>query len=113
MPIAFFQTLRHFNPMQSRIQTMLFALGGALLLQTAALAQNPLQPPKPERELRGAWVASVFNIDWPSRKGLPVAQQRAELIRTLDRIAELKLNAVFFQIRPSCDALYQSALEPW
>jgi uncharacterized lipoprotein YddW (UPF0748 family) len=92
---------------------MLLALGGALLIQTFAFAQTPPEPPKPQRELRGAWVASVFNIDWPSRKGLPVAQQRAELVRILNRVAELKFNAVFFQIRPSCDAMYESKLEPW
>ncbi|MDB6026208.1 MAG: hypothetical protein JWM68_2431 [Verrucomicrobiales bacterium] len=97
----------------SRIQTILLTICSAVLTNTAAFSQNNLVPPKPERELRGAWVASVFNIDWPSRKGLPVAQQRAELVRIMDKVAELKFNAVFFQIRPSCDAMYESKLEPW
>jgi uncharacterized lipoprotein YddW (UPF0748 family) len=70
-------------------------------------------PPEPEREFRGAWVASVNNIDWPSRPGLPTGQQQQELLRILDRCQQLKLNAVIFQVRPACDALYSSAYEPW
>ena len=64
-------------------------------------------------EFRGAWVATVDNIDWPSRPGLPVQQMRAELDAVLDRAAELQLNALVFQVRTECDALYQSDLEPW
>jgi len=70
-------------------------------------------PPPPARELRGAWLATVANIDWPSKPGLPVAQQKAELISLLDRAAQLHLNAVFFQVRSVCDAVYASPLEPW
>lgn len=65
------------------------------------------------REFRGVWVASVKNIDWPSKPGLSTAQQKAELMALLDRCAELRLNAVLLQIRPACDALYESRLEPW
>lgn len=70
-------------------------------------------PPDPSREFRGAWIATVANIDWPSKPGLPVAQQKAELISLLDRAVQLKLNAIVFQVRPASDALYASALEPW
>ncbi len=65
------------------------------------------------REYRGAWVATVANIDWPSSHGLSVARQKAELLAILDRAAELRLNTVVFQVRPGCDALYASRLEPW
>ena len=74
------------------------------------LAENP--PPAP-REFRGAWVATVANIDWPSQPGLPAAQQRAEAVAILDRTAALKLNAIILQVRPAADALYPSTLEPW
>ena len=77
-----------------------------------AAGENISAPP-PARELRGAWLATVANIDWPSKPGLPVAQQKAELISLLDRAAQLHLNAVFFQVRPVADALYASPLEPW
>lgn len=67
----------------------------------------------PEREFRALWVASVENIDWPSRTNLSSAQQKSELIAILDRAAALKFNAVILQIRPVCDALYNSRFEPW
>ena len=71
--------------------------------------------PKPQRsqELRGVWVATVNNIDWPSKKDLTPEQQRQELIAILDRVQALKLNAVFLQVRPMADALYPSPYEPW
>jgi len=69
--------------------------------------------PDPPREFRAAWVATVANIDWPSRKGLAVADQQAELRRILDVCRDVGLNAVVFQVRPMCDALYESPLEPW
>jgi uncharacterized lipoprotein YddW (UPF0748 family) len=70
-------------------------------------------PPPPMREFRAAWIATVGNSCWPSKPGLTTAQQKAELITLLDRAAALKLNAVIFQVRPACDALYASDLEPW
>ena len=69
--------------------------------------------PSPPREFRGVWVATVNNIDWPSKPGLSVAQQKAEMLILLDRAAQLRLNAVIFQVRPACDAMYASAREPW
>lgn len=70
-------------------------------------------PPPPAREFRGAWLVTVANKDWPSKPGLSVAEQKAELISLLDRAVQLKLNAIVFQVRPSSDALYASAIEPW
>ena len=65
------------------------------------------------REFRAAWVATVDNIDWPSRPGLPADSQQQEIIAILDTAAALGLNAIIFQARPQCDALYSSNLEPW
>ena len=95
------------------MQGTMRCLAAALLL--AAAAPMPAQQGVPALpvEFRGAWVATVDNIDWPSRPGLPVAQMRAELDAILDRAAELHLNALVFQVRTECDALYQSAIEPW
>ena len=70
-------------------------------------------PPEPAREFRAAWVATVANIDWPSQKALSTQEQKAELLAILDRAAQLKLNAIIFQVRPACDALYASRIEPW
>ena len=66
-----------------------------------------------KNELRGAWVATVVNLDWPSKPGLPVNMQKKELIELLDRLKALNINSIFFQVRPECDALYNSRYEPW
>src|SRR3954470_314781 len=71
------------------------------------------QVPEPLREFRGAWVASVFNLNWPSRAGLPVEAQQRELREILDTAVSLRLNAILLQVRPSADALYASKLESW
>lgn len=59
------------------------------------------------------WVASVGNINWPSKPGLSTAEQKSELVGVFNKAAELRLNAVLFQVRPACDALYVSSFEPW
>ena len=74
---------------------------------------NGIAPPPAMREFRGVWVATVENIDWPSRPGLSGDQQQREMIAILDKCVELNLNAVIFQIRTQADALYASKLEPW
>ena len=63
--------------------------------------------------LRAAWIATVDNIDWPSKKGLPVDSQKAEFIRILDLHKQNGLNAIIMQIRPATDAFYPSPYEPW
>jgi uncharacterized lipoprotein YddW (UPF0748 family) len=78
-----------------------------------APAANPDVLPTVRREFRGLWVATVGNIDWPSKPGLPAEQQRAELVSILDRAQAAHMNAVVFHVRPSADAVYRSSLEPW
>jgi len=63
--------------------------------------------------MRGVWIATVNNIDWPSKPGLSVAKQKAELRAMLDKAKKLNMNTVFFQIRPAADAFYKSPYEPW
>lgn len=70
-------------------------------------------PPPVAREFRGAWIATVANIDWPSKPGLSADKQKRELLAHLDLAVGLKLNAIVLQVRPACDALYASKLEPW
>jgi uncharacterized lipoprotein YddW (UPF0748 family) len=77
------------------------------------LVDEDVMLPTVDREFRGVWVATVGNLDWPSRRTLPTQQQQAELLRILDAAQEQGLNAVIFQIRPMADALYESAHEPW
>jgi len=69
--------------------------------------------PGPMREWRAAWVATVANIDWPSKPGLSTAEQQSEIIAILDAFVAANLNAVVMQVRPQCDAMYASKFEPW
>lgn len=93
------------------------ALAGSLLTSAAAaqdLAGCPAPDPAvPQRQMRAEWIASVVNIDWPSRQGLPVADQQAELRRWYDEAVSRRLNTVVVQIRPTADAFWPSPLEPW
>jgi uncharacterized lipoprotein YddW (UPF0748 family) len=78
-----------------------------LLFILSAQAQNP------KREFRGAWIATVSNIDYPSAKTLTTAQQQAEFIKLLDQHQQAGINAVMVQIRTNGDAFYPSNLAPW
>ncbi|MBE0666423.1 MAG: family 10 glycosylhydrolase, partial [Bacteroidales bacterium] len=62
--------------------------------------------PGAEREFRAAWVATVANINWPSKPGLPVEDQKREAIELLDLLYRNHFNAVVFQVRPHADAMY-------
>jgi uncharacterized lipoprotein YddW (UPF0748 family) len=86
---------------------------GAFLFLTLAQQELPTPPPAPKSEFRAVWVATVDNIDWPSKRGIGTDQAKSELIRIFDKCRELNLNAVIFQVRPSADALYDSKIEPW
>jgi len=88
----------------------LASLALALLSPTPAIAQ---QVPDAPREFRAMWISTVDNIDWPSKPGLSSDQQKSEMIGLLDLARDTGLNAVIFQVRPACDALYPSRLEPW
>ncbi|MBS1714885.1 MAG: family 10 glycosylhydrolase [Armatimonadetes bacterium] len=83
----------------------------ALLAGAAMSFESPDLPDLP-REFRGAWVATVANIDWPSRPGLGADAQKSELDALLHELAGLKFNAVVLQVRTSGDALYRSGREP-
>ncbi|WP_316815656.1 glycoside hydrolase family 10 protein [Pedobacter nyackensis] len=71
------------------------------------------KPPQVDREFRAAWVASVANINWPSKPGLSTADQQKEAIVLLDLLKKNNFNAVIFQVRPQADAFYKSNIEPW
>ncbi|RFS82327.1 hypothetical protein D0T12_26280 [Actinomadura spongiicola] len=65
------------------------------------------------RQLRGMWIATVAGIDWPKDTADTAAEQKRQFTRLLDTATDMKLNAVFVQIRPNSDAFYPSPYEPW
>jgi len=101
---------------RAAILLTLFFLVNAGCAQRLLSVYSPgaVTPPAVPREFRGAWITVVADHqDWPSKQNLTVEQQKAELIALLDRAAQLHLNAVIFQVRPACDAVYASSIEPW
>lgn len=87
--------------------------GSALILTLLFSCYLFPQQIPPKREMRGAWVASVANIDWPLDRNATPGQQIASLVDIMDKLKAAGINAVFFQIRTECDALYNSMYEPW
>ncbi|SDR91356.1 glycoside hydrolase family 10 protein [Christiangramia echinicola] len=75
--------------------------------------KEKINPPLNIEEFRAAWIATVANINWPSKSGLSTYQQQQEALKLLDFLKSHNFNAVIFQVRPQADALYQSELEPW
>lgn len=90
------------------------------LLLLALMTQFALSPitawsgfKKPETELRGVWVSSVANIDYPKKPttSAPLLKREADYI--VKKAKEAGLNAIFLQVRPTADALYSSKIFPY
>ncbi len=84
-----------------------------LLAMGCSFERTQAQSGSPNYEFRAVWVATVVNIDWPSKKTLSVAEQKAEFIKLLDLHQRNGMNAVIVQVRPAGDAMYPSPYEPW
>ncbi len=67
----------------------------------------------PKHEMRAAWVATAWNLDWPSSNSLTASAQQAELRAIIDKLHAANFNTVFFQVRSFSDAFYKSSYEPW
>jgi uncharacterized lipoprotein YddW (UPF0748 family) len=91
---------------------IIYALLSIIITPISLIAQIPSKI-APKREFRGVWVATVANIDWPSKPGLSVDQQKQELIGLLEQHKANGLNAIILQVRPAADAFYSKSREPW
>src|SRR5205814_6749100 len=90
--------------MKSRISFLLPIYLFAFFLFAAA---------QPKYEFRGVWIATVDNIDWPSKGNYNAESQKAEFIKLLDMHQRNGMNAIVMQIRPAADAFYPTQYEPW
>jgi len=90
----------------------LFKMGKTLVLTILLISQFVLLA-QSKHEFRAVWVATVNNIDWPSKPGLSTEQQQNEAIKIITDCRNLNMNVIIFQIRPAADAFYPSDLEPW
>ena len=103
------------------IIALMLVCASVLITGCASMQKRAAEPglppagrlPEPEREFRAAWIATVANINWPSKPGLSTEEQKNEAISLLDLLAAHNFNAAIFQVRPQCDAMYPSQLEPW
>lgn len=94
---------------------LFYSCGTSKRATTSTAEIKPVIADRPQvaKEFRAAWVASVANINWPSKPGLSTAEQQKEAIFLLDFLKKNNFNAVIFQVRPQADAFYKSDLEPW
>ena len=68
---------------------------------------------EPDSEFRSVFIATAWNVDWPTSSGDSVITQQQQMITYLDMMADTNMNAVVFQVRPVGDAMYDSPIEPW
>lgn len=95
--------------MKRSFRLLALVLVCVLTLITPAFAATP----SASEEMRGVWVSSVYNLDYPSSPTTDPDKLKAEADEILDNCVKWGLNAVFLQVRPSGDALYKSDLFPW
>jgi uncharacterized lipoprotein YddW (UPF0748 family) len=91
--------------------SVIFVVLFQLLTVHSTLLSAQSAPPK--REFRALWITTLGNMDWPSRRGMTPDEQKQQFIYLLEQCKVANLNAVIVQIRPSADAFYPSAIEPW
>ena len=96
--------------MKRSFRLLALVLACVLTLVTPAFAAGT---PSASEEMRGVWVSSVYNLDYPSSPTTDPDKLKAEADEILDNCVKWGLNAVFLQVRPSGDALYKSDLFPW
>lgn len=97
-------------------RTITLLTGNVAVQQPEPIPQDVISQPQPHRPsaLRGVWVSTVYNLDWPSAGSYGNQEkQKQEYVRMLDELQDMGMNAVFVQVRPAGDALYPSSLVPW
>ena len=83
-----------------------------LILSFLLVSNNVNADSNPKREMRAAWLATVYQLDWPKSATATEATKKSELTSILDKLQAANFNAVCLQVRPMADAFYKSSLEP-
>ena len=79
------------------------------ILLTMALMLAMAMGAQQKREMRGAWIQCVNG----QFQGLGTVKMQQTLTYQLNELQRDGVNVIIFQVRPECDALYESKLEPW
>lgn len=94
----------------------LMMIGALIITTTAGMQTLPAQVKAgqtTQKTMKGVWIATVGNIDFPSKQNLSVSQMKKELDKIVNMTNQVNLNSIFFQVRPTCDAMYKSKIFPW
>ena len=83
-----------------------------IMVFTSGVAGVSAQTTKSNKEMRAAWISTVYNIDWPSTKNNE-SKQKQEYINLLDKLQSTGINTVVVQVRPKSDAIYKSTINTW
>ncbi|MGB1049043.1 MAG: family 10 glycosylhydrolase [Rhodothermales bacterium] len=114
---AYFSVSRLARKNCSQLAENLFRYVAMLAVSlSASLLALPVGAQHPKHEMRGAWVATAYNLDWPfglSGRNASSADQLADMATLFDDLASTGINAIFFQVRSEADAMYDSSIEPW
>ena len=86
---------------------LLLSILALMLISVTATAQQPAE------EMRGVWIATVANLDWPTNRSINSESQKLTLTNQMDDLKEAGINTIIFQVRTEGDALYNSNFEPW
>ena len=97
--------MRTYLQLMNRLIICLLSL---FIFNSSVIAQS-----SPKRELRSAWLSTFLNLDWPSTSGRTVQEVKDSVVKLLNMHQQTGINAIYFQVRNECDAVYQSSLEPW
>lgn len=97
--------LHTYQHLMNRLILCIFSL---LICISVANAQTA-----PKRELRAAWLSTFLNLDWPSTSVRTVQQVKDSVVKLLDMQQQTGINAIYFQVRSECDAMYPGSVEPW
>jgi len=96
------------NTCQHFMNRLIICFLSLFICISVTVAQTP-----PKRELRAAWLSTFLNLDWPSTATRTVQEVKDSVIKLLDLQQQAGINAIYFQVRNECDAVYQSSIEPW
>lgn len=80
--------------------------------QSGLPMNDEIVPEHPKREVRGTWISTVLNLDWPIL-GASAQSQKDDLIKIFDDLYESNINVIYFQVRPVADCFYKSEIVPW
>ncbi len=94
--------------MKSLTKKILFAAATLLMCAAGATAEV-------SREHRAIWMTPFLDSNWPTAAitATNAQTQKNNLANRLDKFKDQNVNIIYYHVRSECDAMYNSAYEPW